>query len=366
MIPESYYVNVNINYKQPTSILATVPMSVLVSATATATKEYTTLQQVQSDYSEDTAPELIAATMYFGNGGTKLLVFKQEEGATIEATLTSLLSTYSDFIWVTFAQEDLTLDDLETIAKTLASSTQGLAKFLAQTTNLVNATTTLANDGYNNVALVYSDEETVTPYSAIVIPAYFSNIDLTYTDALKSMVHTIVNAVPVSQVTSQELDTLYADNWNVIVNLGNRYNTFDGGKMVDGQPIHSAWGFAIFKENCEDVITDLLVEKLPYANSSNAVIENVLNQICNTFVNNGLIGTEKEYTQPTQTTQYNGVTYTLIREGQVLSNGYTIYSIPIANAELADRQAGKIPPIYIYAIIDDVIRQVKIIGEVSK
>lgn len=56
MIPESFYVDVNINYQQADTVTGSVPMSALVSATATETKTYSSLTAVQSDYTTATAP----------------------------------------------------------------------------------------------------------------------------------------------------------------------------------------------------------------------------------------------------------------------------------------------------------------------
>lgn len=369
MINESYYVPININYQQGTSLTTTLPMSVLISNSSTvqATKIYTNLQQVQSDYaSQSSAVELSAATMYFNNGGQELLIYNQGSSTSDTDAITALLASYNNFIWVTFAQEK-NITELQAIATALANANQQYPKFLAMTSNVEGAPATLNSQGITNVALVNATStDTLVPYSAIVIPAYFSGINLSKPNSLQSMIHTVINGVVPSDITESALTTAVEGNWNAIVNLAGRYIVFDGGTMVDGQPIHSAWGFAIFKKNCEDTLTDLLITKLPYANSSNVVIENAISKVCDYFVTNGLIGTDKIYNLSTQQVEYNGTTYTTIQEGQSLSNGYYIYSIPISTASSTDMNAGRIPPVYIYAIISGVIRIVTIIGEVSK
>lgn len=360
MIPESYYVDVNINYLKATVVTGSVPKTALISATATATKDYTTLQQVASDY-ETTTPEYLAAQIYFANGGRELLIY--QETSTDEEAISGLLSSYSDFVWVVFSATK-TASQLQTISTALSSSTQSLPKFLAYTTSDQALATTLSGQGLSNIALLYSADG--APYTAIVIPAYFSGINLTSANSLLSIVHTQVSGVEASDITTALLTTLYTNNYNVVVNLGDRYTILDGGKMIDGQPIHSAWGFAVFKSDCEKAVTDLLVNKLPYANSSSAVIENALNAICYEYVTNGLIGTDKSFNETTQVVNYNGVDYTTIRNGEVLTTGYKVYSIPIGNALTTDKEVGRIPPINIYAIINDVIRLVTITGEVTK
>lgn len=363
MINESYYVPVNINYKKGTTLTGSVELSVLISETASATKIYTSLQQVQSDYLD--GAELDAATIYFNNGGKKLLIFQKDSQDTDATTIAALGAAYTDFIWVSYV-ESKTVAEIEAIATALKSLNQQLPKFLAITTKTANAPADVAAEGLTNVALLYSTESTVTPYSAIVIPAYFSGIDLEQANSLKSIVHTVVTGMTDAEVTGTELTTLVEGNWNVIVDVAGRFDIIDGGKMCDGQPIHSAFGFALFKKDCENTVMDLLVQKLPYENSSNAVIENALTQICNRYVTNGLIGTQRIYNQPTQTVVYNGIQYTTIEHNQALTNGYYIYSIPISVATTSDSNVGRIPPIYIYAVINDVIRIVTITGEVSK
>ena len=365
-IPESFYVDVNINYQQPTTLTGNIPMSVLISETATSTKTYNSLQQVASDYTLGTEPEYLAAQMYFNNGGTQLLIFQQGSGVSDTAVIEALLTAYENFVWVTFTA-DKTLIELQTISQALSASTQQLPKYLAQTSKLdVSTTSSLVTAGCTNIALLYSTENTVTPYSAIVIPAYFSSINVGVQNSIRSMIFTQVSGITVADVEASTLTNLYAANWNVVVNLGNKYTILDGGKMVDGQPIHSAWGFALFQQDCENVVSDLLLTKLPYTDSSNTVIENALSQVCNYYVTAGLIGTNKTYNQPTQTTTYNGTTYTLINQGSILNLGYLIYSIPVSNASASDISLGRIPPIYIYAVINDVVRLVTINGEVSK
>lgn len=365
-IPESFYVDVNINYQQSTQLTGRVPISVLISSTATTTKLYDNLQQVASDYTLGTEPEYLAAQIYFNNGGSQLLIFQQGSGVSDTAAIESLLTSYSNFIWVTFAQ-DKTEEELQTISEALSASTQQLPKFLAQTSKLTTDTTTnLVQAGCTNVALLYSTETSVTPYSAIVIPAYFSSINLNIANSVKSIVHTQINGVQTADITTTTLTTLYNQNWNIPINLGDRYTILDGGKMVDGEPIHSAWGFAILKQDCENVVTDILLTKIPYADSSSVVIENALSRICDYYVTAGLISTNKTYRQPTQNVQYNGETYTLIEQGTVLNLGYAIYSIPISNASASDIDLGRIPPIYIFALVGDVVRMVIINGEVSK
>lgn len=364
MINESYYVPVNINYKKGTTLTGSVELSVLISETASETKEYSSLQQVQSDYLDGTA-ELEAATIYFNNGGKQLLIFKKDDQETDAETIAALGQDYTDFIWVSFA-ENKTLAEIKTIATSLKALNQQLPKFLAITTKIDDVPTELAAEGISNVAVMYSTESTVKPYGAIVIPAYFSGINLNQANSLKSIVHTVVTGVKDAEITGSQLTELVEGNWNVVVDVADRFDIIDGGKMCDGQPIHSAFGFALFKKDCENTVMDLLVQKLPYENSSNAVIENALTQICNHYVENGLIGVQRIYNQPTQTVTYNGVQYTTIENGQVLTNGYYIYSIPISVATTSDSNVGRIPPIYIYAVINDVIRIVTITGEVSK
>lgn len=368
MINESFYVDVDINYQKQTVLTGSVPMSVLISSSATSTKEYTSLQQVQSDYTSSSAPELLAATMYFNNGGTDLLIYRQTAGTSDTETISALLSAYNNFIWVSFVAEK-TDSEIQAIANALKAANQSLPKYLAITTNIENEPTTLNAANISNVALLYTEQnEQLIPYSAIVIPAYFSGLNLTRADELKSIVFTRVSGVSASEVSELDLTNLVSTNWNVVVNLANRYTILDGGKMVDGQPIHSAWGFAVFKRDCENVITDLLVNKLPYQNSSNVVIENAISKICSNYVTNGLIGTGQTYNLDTQYATYgdNGRQYTLIEKGQALPNGYYIYSIPISNATANDKSAGKIPPVYVFAVIDNVIRLVQIYGEVSE
>ena len=115
MIQESYYVPINFNYNKGTTLNGTVPMSVLVSSTATSTKIYSSLQQVQSDYASPSAAELLAAQTYFGNGGKELLIFQQGSGVSDTDVISALLTAYSNFIWVTFAQEK-TAEEIQTIA----------------------------------------------------------------------------------------------------------------------------------------------------------------------------------------------------------------------------------------------------------
>lgn len=370
MIPESYYVNVNVAYKQGITLASSVPLSVLVSKTATSTKKYASLQQVESDYTLGTEPELKAAQLYFNNGGKELLIYQQDNAVSDANTISALLSavqegTYNDFIWLTFV-EAKTVEEIGTILSTLKGATTKLPKFLAQTTGTAGATSDLLADGHTNAALLYSTEGTVTPYSAIVIPAYFSGVNLQESNSLKSIVHSVLTGATAASITTTELTTLYEANWNVIVNLGNRYTILDGGKMINGEPIHSAWGFAVFKSDCEDAITDLLIRKLPYNNNSNAIIENALSSICSSYARNGLISSSAVYNQDTVIVNYNSVNYTVIESGQALNSGYYIYSIPIGNAMESDKVISKTPPIYIYAIINDVIRMVEINGEVSK
>lgn len=367
-IPESYYVNVDINYNSVQALTGSVPMSVLISQSATSTKVYQNLQQVASDYTLGTEPEYLAAQIYFNNGGNTLLIFQQGSGVSDTAAIEALLTSYSNFIWVTFV-EAKTESELETISQALSASTQQLTKYLAQTiasTAGVDTTSNLVSAGCTNIALLYSTESSVTPYSAIFIPAYFSRININQANSIKSITFTQITGVSPADITPTTLDSLYSGNWNVVVNLANRYTILDGGKMVDGQPIHSAWGFAIFNKDCQDTVTDLLVDKLSYQDSSNVVIENALAQVCNYYVTSGLIGTNKTYNQETQTVVYNGINYELITQGSVLNLGYLIYSIPISSASAADIAANRIPPIYIYAVVNDVIRTVIIYGEVSK
>ena len=367
MINESYYVPIDINYKKGTTLTSSVPKSVLISSTAAnADKTYNSLQEVESDYVSETAPERLAAKIYFANGGRQLIIFKQDEGVTDANAIVALANAHSDFIWVTFVEEKDTKAKIETISAALSALEQQYPKYLAITSDIANITTDLADDDISNVAVLYSNEDTITPYSAIVIPAYFSGINLDSANSLKSIVHTKVTEVEDSDISTLELNSLYNANYNVVVNVANRFKILDGGKMCDGQPIHSAWGFAVFKKDCENAVMDLIVSKLPFENSSNAVIENSLTQICNEYVENGLIGTQRLYGQETQSVVYNGIQYITIEKGQTLANGFYIYSIPISVTSTADKTAGRIPPIFIYAVINDVIRIVTITGEVSK
>lgn len=370
-ISQSNYVNVSFSYQATSSVTGSIPMTIMFGDSASLTegeKTYNSLTELETDYA-NTTPVYKAGALYFNNGGQQLVLYPLTSSTPSDTVNTALLK-YPNVICVCMLDTtNITIEEMATLLSTNASQ-YAYSKLLIVATDGSTDTTTPADvASFNNTVLLKVPTADYTPACAISIAGVLSTYDTTSANSLLSLQFEQLvgmDSYVDGTLTASAINQLVSDNYSVMVNVADRVTFLDGARLTNGEPIHSAWGFAVLENNLTTAVFNALLTKLPYSTPSEAVLQNVVNQICNNFVTNGLITTNGIYRGATQSVSYNGQNYTLISENTVLPNGYLVYEIPIANASASDVQNNKIPPIYVFVVINDAIRMVEIIGEVRK
>lgn len=370
-IPQSNYVNINFTYSATSSIVGSVPNTILFGDDTSITAEttYTSLADVLTDY-ENTTDVYKASALYFNNGG-KSLILVPLGSSSASADALAALQKYPEVVCVSML--NTTNIDISEMAELLYSNEENFAYkkilIVASGSGVTDPVTPTELSTYGNTVLMNVPTSAYKTYAPIGIAGVLSGYDATKVNSIMPLQFQQLSGMDsfiTDATTGSAVNALVTAGWCVMVNVANKYVFLDGAQLVNGEPIHSAWGFSVLKNNLENAVFNALLEKLPYATSSETTLQNVINGICNQFITNGLISTNSVYTGATQSVSYNGTSYTLITQNVTLTNGYLVYEIPIENASDTDKSAGKIPPIYVFVVINDAIRMVEITGEVRK
>lgn len=366
IIPESNYVKVSFAYKQGANIIGTLPKTVLFFQGTTGTTSYV-LNSMKDFPSalQTTSNAYKGAELYFANGGQTLILYKYTSDSETTA-IASCLETYPDVVCYTFAEA---VDNkLSSILGALDADTNLYRGFLLYASNTAKATLMSNIGDHTNIGLLWLPSGTSTDYgtySALALAGKLSTFDATIANGITDLQFLRVSGLDaIAYDNATPIDTKIADGYNVIANIGGRATVLDGAKMIDGEPIHAKWGTCLLETLIRQNLMDALINGLPYSAQSDGAISNIITNLLNQFVTNGLISAGAVYHGETSYISYNGRSYKAINANEVLENGYKVAQISIGEASTTDATARRTPPINIYCLIAGRIRVITVQGEV--
>lgn len=366
IIPESNYVDISFQYQPASSASGSVPATILFYQSATGSAvEYEDVATILTSAIEVGNTTLgTIATLYNENGGQALITCPYAVGSAGSA-VAECLAEYPDVINVVFA-EPLSASDMSGVLSALSNKANKYKGILLYALDGTEDITEIGIGDHKNIALLWLPEDSVDTWAAVALAGVLSQFDADETGGISSLQFEALKGVEnyVYTGTTTALNNLVNRKWNVVVNVGNRAIVLDGATMIDGDPIHAAWGVSLLETQIREGLSDLLFTKLPYSAESDGALYNSIVGTLNKFVNAGLITAGSPYSGATQKTVYNGKTHTTIQAGASLNNGFVVYSISIGEATQADRTARKTPPIFVYLIVNNNIRTIVVYGEV--
>lgn len=128
-------------------------------------------------------------------------------------------------------------------------------------------------------------------------------------------------------------------NVNVLLSYGNYYNMLQKGVMANGVDFYEVLGLDMLTNDIQLAVMDLLygTPKIPQTDPGVTSIIHQVNAACQLSVKRGFIAPGV----------WNGLNILNLKTGDPIPAGYMVQAEPVASITQAERDAGKIPPIYV-------------------
>lgn len=355
----------------------------------------------------DSDEEIVYNTrQYFSNGGVKLLIMTANSSEDLESTykLANFKSDIeyartitNDFIFVTINN---TICDVASNGYTTAVLGEIVSWFETLKSPQTLRLLLTKNIGTNNENPDYTYIDKYTDYSvgvkacskqrngkvvdaALLIGAYFTSIDLdnyetikdycytpekilaesTVTDDDTGISNTTTTNIASEDVTQSKYSKLVARNYNFIDTIGGKIINF-GGNYANGISISTDFA-TICAENdvCSATLNSIMQKQYLNEQGLTNIISTIHKQL-QRYKTNGYLNTNSQYSGDDLYLTYNGKRYSVIKNGAVLVNGYSIFAIPVSDISLEDKEEKRFPPIYVVMETLAGARLVTIQGEV--
>lgn len=212
--------------------------------------------------------------------------------------------------------------------------------------------------------------------AALLIGAYYSQVDLNGSETIKDYCYTSETLDNYFQestdrdfdsgkedVTDAQYNTLIDNNCNFIDEIGKRIVNF-GGNLKNGVSIHTDFGVTAAENDVTNAVLSCMLNKQYLTVAGlNTVIASIDAALVR-YMSNGLLESGSLYDGEDITRLYNGVQYTIIKKGTSLSKGYLVTAIPMANISEQDKADKRFTPIYVIMQTQSGARVIEITGEV--
>ena len=328
----------------------------------------------------DTA--ILSVRNYFANGGVKLIVINPSV-YTLDGFLKDIEAARRitrDFIYICISNQ-LTGEhgyttEFSKIAEYCDQTLSPEKLRLLVTTNSLNYIS--ENNFTNSSMIVKYCTKTFNNNlidAALLIGAYLSKINLDGADTIKDYSYTreVINGITgdaaenVSQEQFEQL-TGNADGqgyYNFIDKIGNSVVNFGGNlATAEGISIHTDFGSIAIERDISYSVLEKMIGKQYLTEQGISNIKAAINQNLQRYKTNGYLNLEAAYSGEDLVITYNGKKYPVIKNGKVLQQGFYIFSVPVADISVADKQAKKFPPIYVILETQSGARVVEITGEI--
>lgn len=321
---------------------------------------------------------------YFYNGGIKILVVNPQE-YTLTAFKTDLAEARNindDFIYVAISNQIVgstgyTSEVLQEISNYCDNSTSPEKIRLLLTTN--SMTFVADNSLVDSLSIVKYSTKTksnVLIDTALLVGAYFSQVNLDGTDTIKDYAYTEEKLTDIAEDSASE--ELSQENFDNIINNDNQegyYNVIDsvgskvvnfGGNLITNEniSIHTDFGAIAVERDITYSVLERMLGKQYLTEAGIANVKAAINAQLQRYKTNGYLNVGASYSGEDLTITYNGFKYEVIKNGTTLPQGFYVFSVPMSNISVADKQARKFTPIYVILETQSGARIVEITGEV--
>ncbi|MEG1565343.1 MAG: hypothetical protein RR342_01195 [Bacilli bacterium] len=360
------------------------PVTLVDESAASVSKLLITdVAQIDTQVSGNDAA-VVSMKNYFYNGGSKLLVVSPQTYTL--ASFTTLIgecrNISDDFIYVAISNQLIgvsgyTSEVLQSISEYCNETTSPEKVRLLLTTN---STTFLEDNSMTDAMAIIKyctkTYNTVLIDAALLVGAYFSQINLDGTDTIKDYAFTSENLTGITEDSASEDVTQSVFN-NLVNNPNDEgyYNLIDsvgsqvvnlGGNLatIENISIHTDFGAIAVERDITYSVLQRMLGKQYLTEQGISNIKAAINSQLQRYKTNGYLNLVAQYSGEDLSITYNGVKYNVIKSGETLPQGFYVFSVPVSNISVADKQARKFTPIYVILETQDGARVVEITGEV--
>lgn len=338
------------------------------------------------DLSNITGNEAAVISMenYFLNGGKKLVVVSPTDytAAGFASDIQKVREEYAnDFIYVCISNQLISSGyPQEEFSKIVTYCDNSLSPEKVRLLLTTNSKTFIHDNGLENsfAAVKYSTKTADSNYidTALLIGAYFSKVDLDDADSIKDYCYTKETLIGIDEstaaegLTQTEFEQL-VDNansqgyYNIIDSVGANIVNF-GGNLAsnDNIAIHTDFGAIAIERDITYSVLEKMIGKQYLTEQGMSNVKAAINSNLQRYKTNGYLNLGAGYSGEDLTITYNTKKYNVIKNGQTLTQGFYIFSVPVADISVEDKQKKKFTPIYVILETQSGARVIEITGEV--
>lgn len=311
-------------------------------------------------------------TVYFNNGGKKLLLY-----TNINSNEIDLSEIANEYICIAYASDVTTqatdAQNLLALAHEMEAKTGIEQKIiLTRTTSTTAIQTTITYDAgtANETTITVNSAETknfVLKYASntnlgaeMTIAAYLSKINVYGTNSIFDYMFTIEDANN-EEITDAQYKSIINNNINVDFTLANEVRNC-GGNCSNGDDLVNTYVLIVLQQTLTDAVVELLATKLKNQSGINKLYPTITAEL-EKYKSSGYLTTDKIWTYDDLYYTWHDKQYLIIEQGTAIQNGYYIKILPYADLDDTDKQNRKAPPIYVIIAEQYGIRSIQIDGE---
>lgn len=348
-------------------------------------------EKIRNNLSGYTDAFLMSVNNYFANGGINLLIINPEQYELNDfiGYIEDARKVNSNFIYVAISSQIIgsvgfSQQVMQSISNYCDNTLSPNKIRLLLTTNSDSYIGEyISTDSLNIVKYcTKTDSQNNLIDSALLVGAYFSKINLDGVDSIADYAYTKEKLIGISgteinasedELTVQEFEALINSTttnggyYNVINSVGNNVVNF-GGNLASTKniAIHTDFGAIAVERDIAYSVLERMLGKQYLTEQGISNIKAAINAQLQRYKTNGYLNVGAAYSGEDLVITYgnNATKYTVIKHGTTLTQGFYIYSVPMSNITMADRQAKKFTPIYVILETQSGARVVEITGEV--
>ena len=352
------------------------------------TEKYLLVNNVNElmEFVDNTKTAVIAsARSYFANGGKRLLFIKPDKfgvGDFIK-DINAAKRVRSNFIFICIQDSLLSSGELgyrneflDIVAYCDNTKAPDKVRLLITTNSKTFIDDNSLADSY--VAVKYCTKTVGSDLidAALLIGAYFSNIDLDTENSIKDYSYTKENLVGIDQDTAAEdlsqsdFDAMIKNDgntgfYNVIDSVGSHVVNFGGDYAANGGiAIHTDFGAIAIERDIVYSVLERMIGKQYLTEQGMSNVKAAIDSKLQRYKTNGYLHIGARYSGEDLNITYNGKNYAVIKNGDVLTQGFLVFTVPVANISAEDRAKRRFTPIYIVLETQAGARVIEIGGEV--
>lgn len=327
---------------------------------------------------------IVSMQNYFLNGGVRLLVISPTVFTAIgfQSDITNARQIADDFIYVCISNQLIgssgyPISEIQNIARYCDESLAPEKIRLLLTTN---STTFIDDNELNNSYTIvkYSTKSINSTFidTALLVGAYFSKVDLDDADSIKDYCYTeetltgIAEDSAAENLTQEQFEALVNNDsnqgyYNVIDEVGSHVVNFGGNlATIDNISIHTDFGAIAVERDITYSVLERMIGKQYLTEQGMSNVKAAINANLQRYKTNGYLNLGAAYSGEDLVITYNAKKYNVINSGTTLTQGFYIFSVPVADISQTDRQAKRFTPIYVILETQSGARVIEITGEV--